>query len=146
MVPCHREHSVANVAKSVKICMYCINYISPLSPSSSHSTHPHIHTHTHTHTHQLEQTHDLSSLDIQTVLLDMRRQRLGLIQTPDQLRFSYIAILQGAMQILGIENTNYTEELSESESESEELVESEGKWVGMWGLVSTWASWWVEEG
>ena len=50
------------------------------------------------------------------------------------------------MQILGIENTNYTEELSESESESEELVESEGKWVGMWGLVSMWASWWVEEG
>ena len=112
---------------------------------SFHSS-PHTHTHTHTHTHQLEQTHDLSSLDIQTVLLDMRRQRLGLIQTPDQLRFSYIAILQGAMQILGIENTNYTEELSESESESEELVESEGKWVGMWGLVSTWASWWVEEG
>ena len=56
----------------------------------------------------------------------MRRQRLGLIQTPDQLRFSYIAILQGAMQILGLENTNYPEELSESESE--ELVNSESKW------------------
>lgn len=55
----------------------------------------------------------------------MRRQRLGLIQTPDQLRFSYIAILQGAMQILGIENTGYEYEEEEDESESEELVESD---------------------
>jgi len=29
------------------------------------------------------------------ILLDMRRQRMGLIQTPDQLRFSYMAILEG---------------------------------------------------
>jgi protein tyrosine phosphatase len=29
------------------------------------------------------------------VLLDMRRQRMGLIQTPAQLRFSYQAILEG---------------------------------------------------
>ena len=49
--------------------------------------------HTHTHT-QLEETRDLNSLDVQELLLRMRKQRLGLIQTPDQLRFSYIAILQ----------------------------------------------------
>ena len=40
---------------------------------------------------------------------------MGLIQTPDQLRFSYIAILQGA--------TNSTED---DDSESEE-IEEEGK-------------------
>ncbi|XP_047737636.1 tyrosine-protein phosphatase non-receptor type 2 isoform X2 [Hyalella azteca] len=34
------------------------------------------------------------------VLLDMRRYRMGLIQTPDQLRFSYQAIVQGARQRL----------------------------------------------
>lgn len=27
--------------------------------------------------------------------MDMRRQRMGLIQTPDQLRFSYQAIIEG---------------------------------------------------
>jgi len=76
---------------------------------------------------KLEQTRDLNSLNIQQILLDMRRQRLGLIQTPDQLRFSYIAILQGAMQILGIENTGYEYEEEEDESESEELVESDSE-------------------
>ena len=43
---------------------------------------------------QLEETRNLNALNVQELLLDMRKQRLGLIQTPDQLRFSYIAILQ----------------------------------------------------
>ena len=34
------------------------------------------------------------------VLLDMRRYRMGLIQTPDQLRFSYQAIVHAARQRL----------------------------------------------
>ncbi|XP_066540037.1 tyrosine-protein phosphatase non-receptor type 2a [Hoplias malabaricus] len=42
-----------------------------------------------------------SSVDIQKVLLDMREYRMGLIQTPDQLRFSYMAIKEGAKCILG---------------------------------------------
>lgn len=33
------------------------------------------------------------------VLLDMRRQRMGLIQTHDQLRFSYQAIVYGAHKL-----------------------------------------------
>uniref|UniRef100_A0A3Q3XD07 Tyrosine-protein phosphatase non-receptor type n=1 Tax=Mola mola TaxID=94237 RepID=A0A3Q3XD07_MOLML len=37
-----------------------------------------------------------SSVDIQKVLLDMRKYRMGLIQTPDQLRFSYMAVIEGA--------------------------------------------------
>ena len=76
--------------------------------------------------YQLEQSNNLGTLDVQQILLDMRRQRLGLIQTPDQLRFSYIAILQGAMQLLGFENNVYVPE--EEESEEDELEESESEW------------------
>ncbi|XP_028281213.1 tyrosine-protein phosphatase non-receptor type 2a isoform X2 [Parambassis ranga] len=43
---------------------------------------------------------DPSSVDIQKVLLGMRDYRMGLIQTPDQLRFSYMAIIEGAKFIL----------------------------------------------
>ncbi|XP_064803061.1 tyrosine-protein phosphatase non-receptor type 1-like isoform X2 [Oncorhynchus masou masou] len=42
-----------------------------------------------------------SSVDILRVLLDMREYRMGLIQTPDQLRFSYRAVLEGAKSIMG---------------------------------------------
>lgn len=38
----------------------------------------------------------LDAVDVPSVLLEMRRFRMGLIQTPDQLRFSYLAILEGA--------------------------------------------------
>ncbi|XP_076016934.1 tyrosine-protein phosphatase non-receptor type 2a isoform X2 [Genypterus blacodes] len=41
-----------------------------------------------------------SSVDVQKVLLDMRDYRMGLIQTPDQLRFSYMAVIEGAKLIL----------------------------------------------
>lgn len=39
----------------------------------------------------------------------MRRYRMGLIQTPDQLRFSYAAIIEGAKQLPSnnvVTNTN----------------------------------------
>ncbi|XP_072535705.1 tyrosine-protein phosphatase non-receptor type 2a isoform X2 [Salminus brasiliensis] len=49
----------------------------------------------------MEKKKDPSSVDIQKVLLDMREYRMGLIQTPDQLRFSYMAINEGAKCILG---------------------------------------------
>lgn len=64
----------------------------------------------------MEQTQDLASVDLQQILLEMRRQRLGLIQTPDQLRFSYIAILQGALQDLQLEPSSY-EDLTSSEED-----------------------------
>ncbi|XP_037533108.1 tyrosine-protein phosphatase non-receptor type 2a [Nematolebias whitei] len=41
-----------------------------------------------------------SSVDVQKVLLGMREYRMGLIQTADQLRFSYMAIIEGAKLIL----------------------------------------------
>ncbi|XP_043116248.1 tyrosine-protein phosphatase non-receptor type 2a isoform X2 [Puntigrus tetrazona] len=49
----------------------------------------------------MDRRKDPSSVDIQKVLLDMREYRMGLIQTPDQLRFSYMAVMEGAKSILG---------------------------------------------
>ncbi|XP_045567303.1 tyrosine-protein phosphatase non-receptor type 2 isoform X1 [Salmo salar] len=49
----------------------------------------------------MDKRKDPSSVDIQKVLLDMREYRMGLIQTPDQLRFSYRAVLEGAKSIMG---------------------------------------------
>ncbi|XP_010863451.1 tyrosine-protein phosphatase non-receptor type 2 isoform X1 [Esox lucius] len=49
----------------------------------------------------MDKRKDPSSVDIKAVLLDMRKYRMGLIQTPDQLRFSYRAVLEGAKCIMG---------------------------------------------
>lgn len=43
-------------------------------------------------------------INIKQVLLNMRKYRMGLIQTPDQLRFSYMAIIEGAKCIKGDSN------------------------------------------
>ncbi|XP_061530943.1 tyrosine-protein phosphatase non-receptor type 1 [Phycodurus eques] len=44
---------------------------------------------------------DPSSVRIRDVLLEMRRHRMGLIQTADQLRFSYLAVIEGAKYLQG---------------------------------------------
>ncbi|XP_063063904.1 tyrosine-protein phosphatase non-receptor type 1 isoform X2 [Engraulis encrasicolus] len=44
---------------------------------------------------------DPSSVCIRDVLLEMRKCRMGLIQTADQLRFSYLAVIEGARNIMG---------------------------------------------
>ncbi|KAJ8412651.1 hypothetical protein AAFF_G00116020 [Aldrovandia affinis] len=49
----------------------------------------------------MDKRKDPSAVDIQKVLLDMRKYRMGLIQTPDQLRFSYMAVSKGAKCIMG---------------------------------------------
>ncbi|KAL0902107.1 hypothetical protein ABMA27_000056 [Loxostege sticticalis] len=41
----------------------------------------------------------LESVNIQEILLEMRKDRMGLIQTPDQLRFSYQAIIEGTKRL-----------------------------------------------
>ncbi|XP_072917780.1 tyrosine-protein phosphatase non-receptor type 1-like [Hemitrygon akajei] len=41
------------------------------------------------------------SVDVKQVLLEMRKYRMGLIQTADQMRFSYMAIIEGAKFIMG---------------------------------------------
>ena len=53
------------------------------------------------------------------MLLDMRRQRVGLIQTPDQLRFSYQAIMDGVSYLLNMEEPEGPGDVSYSEGESE---------------------------
>jgi protein tyrosine phosphatase len=40
-----------------------------------------------------------SKVNVREMLLEMRRYRMGLIQTADQLRFSYLAIHEGIKQL-----------------------------------------------
>ncbi|KAG8131729.1 hypothetical protein E2320_009641 [Naja naja] len=49
----------------------------------------------------MDKRKDPSSVDIKQVLLEMRNYRMGLIQTADQLRFSYLAVTEGAKFIMG---------------------------------------------
>lgn len=66
----------------------------------------------------------------------MRKQRMGLIQTHDQLKFSYIAILQGAYQILGREAFPEFEDLEEDEVESEEEESDDSsKYIFLWWVI-----------
>ncbi|XP_048733745.1 tyrosine-protein phosphatase non-receptor type 1-like isoform X2 [Ostrea edulis] len=48
----------------------------------------------------IEKTQNMNSVDVRNLLLEMRKYRMGLIQTADQLRFSYLAIIDGGHQIL----------------------------------------------
>ncbi|XP_071957996.1 tyrosine-protein phosphatase non-receptor type 1-like isoform X2 [Antedon mediterranea] len=48
----------------------------------------------------IEKDGDFNDVDVMSILLDMRRDRMGLIQTPAQLRFSYLAVLEGAHAVL----------------------------------------------
>lgn len=69
----------------------------------------------------------LNSVSVREVLLDMRKYRMGLIQTPDQLRFSYLAIIEGAKRA-NAENENGDRDTSSDEVESaasEDDVEEE---------------------
>ncbi|XP_025076031.1 tyrosine-protein phosphatase non-receptor type 2-like isoform X2 [Pomacea canaliculata] len=61
----------------------------------------------------IEKHKTLSCLNIQELLINMRSYRMGLIQTHDQLRFSYLAILQGGREILG-EDANSNIKTSDS--------------------------------
>ncbi|GFS16115.1 tyrosine-protein phosphatase non-receptor type [Elysia marginata] len=48
----------------------------------------------------VEKKNSLQAINVREALIRMRSYRMGLIQTADQLRFSYLAILQGAHTIL----------------------------------------------
>ncbi|XP_052233524.1 tyrosine-protein phosphatase non-receptor type 1-like isoform X2 [Dreissena polymorpha] len=48
----------------------------------------------------VEKTGTMHGIDIQSLLLSMRSYRMGLIQTHDQLKFSYMAIIAGGRQIM----------------------------------------------
>uniref|UniRef100_A0A3Q3X5Z8 Tyrosine-protein phosphatase non-receptor type n=1 Tax=Mola mola TaxID=94237 RepID=A0A3Q3X5Z8_MOLML len=66
----------------------------------------------------MDKRKDPSSVDIKSILLDMRKYRMGLIQTADQLRFSYMAVLEGAKYIMGDSSVeNRWRELSREDQE-----------------------------
>lgn len=64
---------------------------------------------------------DPSSVRIRDVLLEMRRHRMGLIQTADQLRFSYLAVIEGAKYIKG--DTSLQESWKELSNEEDDPPE-----------------------
>ncbi|KAL7829207.1 hypothetical protein AOLI_G00300920 [Acnodon oligacanthus] len=68
----------------------------------------------------MDKRKDPSSVDIKKVLLDMRKYRMGLIQTPDQLRFSYMAVLEGAKYIMG--DSSLQKQWQELSKEDQERV------------------------
>ncbi|XP_076449693.1 tyrosine-protein phosphatase non-receptor type 2-like isoform X2 [Babylonia areolata] len=49
----------------------------------------------------IEKHKTLSCINMRQMLMDMRSYRMGLIQTPDQLRFSYLAVIHGGRILLG---------------------------------------------
>ncbi|KAF1390121.1 hypothetical protein PFLUV_G00054820 [Perca fluviatilis] len=65
---------------------------------------------------------DPSSVSIRDVLLEMRRYRMGLIQTADQLRFSYLAVIEGAKYIKGDASLQEWKELSNEEDDPPEFT------------------------
>ncbi|GAB6026912.1 hypothetical protein CHUAL_013556 [Chamberlinius hualienensis] len=54
----------------------------------------------------IEKAEDLNAVDVKEMLLSMRKSRMGLIQTADQLRFSYLAIIEGAKRVLNTSSNN----------------------------------------
>ncbi|XP_041376343.1 tyrosine-protein phosphatase non-receptor type 2-like [Gigantopelta aegis] len=56
----------------------------------------------------IEKQRDLDAVDIKMMLMEMRSFRMGLIQTPDQLRFSYLAIIEGGRRVLAATSSNST--------------------------------------
>ncbi|GFV98800.1 tyrosine-protein phosphatase non-receptor type 1 [Trichonephila clavipes] len=65
----------------------------------------------------IEKNNDPNCINIRQQLLEMRHYRMGLIQTPDQLRFSYLAIIEGAKRVLSNKTVRNTP------SENENLTE-----------------------
>ncbi|XP_034978706.2 tyrosine-protein phosphatase non-receptor type 1 isoform X2 [Zootoca vivipara] len=63
----------------------------------------------------MDKRKDPSSVDIKQVLLEMRKYRMGLIQTADQLRFSYLAVLEGSKFIMGDSSVQQWKELSKED-------------------------------
>ena len=49
---------------------------------------------------QIERNQDVACVDVYELLMRMRQYRMGLIQTPHQLRFSYLAIIEGAKSVV----------------------------------------------
>jgi len=50
----------------------------------------------------VEKKGSAAGLRVRELLMDMRRYRMGLVQTYDQLRFSYLAIIEGIKRIVRV--------------------------------------------
>ncbi|KAJ8914436.1 hypothetical protein NQ315_017532 [Exocentrus adspersus] len=61
----------------------------------------------------------LNAVDVKEILLEMRKYRMGLIQTPEQLRFSYQAIIEGAKRILNQNNSEPEEVIPDHQEASD---------------------------
>ncbi|XP_071445884.1 tyrosine-protein phosphatase non-receptor type 2 isoform X1 [Hetaerina americana] len=65
----------------------------------------------------------MNTVNVIDILLEMRKSRMGLIQTPDQLRFSYLAVIEGAKKFLDkdtIERAWVELELAEPKEKAEQ--------------------------
>lgn len=61
-----------------------------------------------------------AKVDVKNVLIEMRRYRMGLIQTPEQLRFSFLAIIDGMKCLRPLSNgTAATDEEKPAAGEEE---------------------------
>jgi tyrosine-protein phosphatase non-receptor type 1 len=67
----------------------------------------------------------LNSVDVKEILYEMRSYRMGLIQTPEQLRFSYQAIIEGAKQLLDPNSSPQENHISPVEIEAGDAVASD---------------------
>lgn len=64
----------------------------------------------------LIEKYGLNSVNVEEILLEMRKYRTGLIQTHEQLRFSYQAIIEGAKQLLNPNSDDDEDDDSEPKS------------------------------
>ena len=58
----------------------------------------------------------MDGVNVRQVLLDMRKYRMGLIQTYEQLRFSYMAIIEGGKALLNNDNGDVPSKTHENSS------------------------------
>ncbi|KAL1516989.1 hypothetical protein ABEB36_000812 [Hypothenemus hampei] len=74
----------------------------------------------------LIEKYGLNSVNVEDILLELRKYRTGLIQTYEQLRFSYQAIIEGAKQLLNPSNSDEDEDsesLPNRTRDSSDLIE-----------------------
>ncbi|XP_057235446.1 tyrosine-protein phosphatase non-receptor type 1 [Malurus melanocephalus] len=83
----------------------------------------------------MDKRKDPSSVDVKQVLLEMRKYRMGLIQTADQLRFSYLAVIEGAKFIMGDASVQVSAPQSSQGIAARGWEEQDGKKLQIWCLL-----------
>lgn len=101
----------------------------------SHCSEPHQSRKCFTFYLQMDKRKDPSSVDVKQVLLEMRKYRMGLIQTADQLRFSYLAVIEGAKFIMGDASVQVSAPGSSQGAAASGWEEQDGKELQIWCLL-----------